>query len=316
MTEQNQNDKTAQKQTEKLPKAVKTSAENWLNKHIKDRGRNWSFADIEQALEEYAQTVTSGTFRRMRNDLERYYCVKAKQYPQMKNVSAKIAKIQNPVPVDQRKKKPVKCKTVKEDDFEKLMLKVLQKQDEELMAALIGVKITGARPCELHTIKMFQGDAGETVIRIKGGKEAVIQGKQRGFTGPREIIMLDKKDIAYMKMAIPILKNLKSTKLNNTQRRLTDVTKKLWPRRKKRPTLKSFRHQLGSDLKASGLSEDERSAIMGHKSQDSISVYGYRNSGKNRSLKPTDKTIAQVKLEKTTGRHKSARNMHSRNGFR
>ncbi len=288
----------------KCPESVKTSAKNWLKKHIKEKGRNWTVADIQIALEEYAKTVTGDTFRRMRNDLERYYRALAQQNPKMKNVPARIAAIQNPVPVHQRKKKRVKCKSVKDDDFNKLMLHVLQKQDEKLMAALIAVKVTGARPCELHTIKMAQGDTGVTVIRIKGGKQAVIQGKQRGFTNPREIILLDKQDIAYMKIVIPLMADMQGKKLNALQRRLTEITKKLWPRRKKRPTLKSFRHQLGSDLKASGLSESERSAIMGHRSQDSISTYGFRRSGKGRSLKPTDKTVAQVKPEMTKGRYK------------
>ncbi len=279
----------------KCPDSVKTSAKNWLKKHIKEKGRNWTFADIKIALEEYAKTVTSDTFRRMRNDLERYYREVAKLKPQMKNVPARIAKIENPVPFDQRKKKIVKCKSVKDDDFNKLMLNVLQRQDEELMAALIAVKITGARPCELSSITMEKGDAGEKVIRIKGGKQAMINGNQRGFDEPREIILLDSKDIAYMQMVIPLLANMEGKKLNALQRRLTEVTKKLWPRRTKRPTLKSLRHQLGSDLKAGGFSETERSAIMGHRSQESISSYGYRNSGKGRSLKPTDKTVAQVK---------------------
>ena len=283
----------------KLPNGVKISANNWLKKHIKDRGRKFSVADIKIALEEYAYTVTSDTFRRMRNDLERYYRTLAQQNPKMKNVPARIAAIQNPAPMDQRKKKRVKSKSVNEKDFNKLILKVLQKQDEELMAALIAVKVTGARPCELHSIKMAQGDAGETVVQIKGGKQTVIQGNQRGFTKPREIILLDKKDIAYMNIVIPLLADMEGKRLNAAQRRLTEVTKKLWPRRTKRPTLKSLRHQLGSDLKASGLSDAERSAIMGHRSQNSISAYGFRNSGKTRSLKPTDKTVEQVERAKS-----------------
>lgn len=50
------------------------------------------------------------------------------------------------------------------------------------------------------------------------------------------------------------------------------------------PNLKSFRHQLGSNLKASGESDEAIAYMMGHQSIESISVYGNRRSGAGHKL--------------------------------
>ena len=49
-------------------------------------------------------------------------------------------------------------------------------------------------------------------------------------------------------------------------------------------TMKSFRHQLGSNLKASGESDEAIAYMMGHQSTESISVYGNRRSGAGHKL--------------------------------
>lgn len=67
--------------------------------------------------------------------------------------------------------------------------------------------------------------------------------------------------------------------------RLRQECRLLWPRRKKKqPTLKSFRHQLGATLKASDETAEGLAYVMGHQSTDSISIYGNRRSGQGRTL--------------------------------
>ena len=66
--------------------------------------------------------------------------------------------------------------------------------------------------------------------------------------------------------------------------RLRKECRTLWPRRRQHPTLKSFRHQLGSNLKASGESDESLAYIMGHQSTVSISAYGDRRSGAGRTV--------------------------------
>ena len=80
------------------------------------------------------------------------------------------------------------------------------------------------------------------------------------------------------------------------QRRLDTLTKRLWPKRNVWPSLYSWRHQKGSDLKASHMNSAEVAAIMGHRSTESVDVYGSQRSARNtRSyLTPTREIVKQV----------------------
>ena len=83
--------------------------------------------------------------------------------------------------------------------------------------------------------------------------------------------------------------------------RLRKECRALWPMRKQHPTLKSFRHQLGSTLKASGESDEAIAYMMGHQSIESISVYGNRRSGAGHKLhiRPTqDADLSKVRQPK------------------
>lgn len=66
--------------------------------------------------------------------------------------------------------------------------------------------------------------------------------------------------------------------------RLRKKCRSLWPRRTQYPPLKSFRHQLGSNLKASGESDEAIAYMMGHQFIESISVYGNRRYGAGHKL--------------------------------
>jgi hypothetical protein len=57
-----------------------------------------------------------------------------------------------------------------------------------------------------------------------------------------------------------------------------------------------MRHQMGSDLKSSGLPPEEVAAVMGHQSTASASVYGFKVSGRGSvAVKPTGATVAKVR---------------------
>jgi hypothetical protein len=80
------------------------------------------------------------------------------------------------------------------------------------------------------------------------------------------------------------------------QSRLNRTTAALWPRRERLPTLYTLRHQMGSDLKSSGLPPEEVAAVMGHQSTASASVYGFKVSGRGSvAVKPTGATVAKVR---------------------
>ena len=74
--------------------------------------------------------------------------------------------------------------------------------------------------------------------------------------------------------------------------RLRKECRSLWPRRKRHPTLRSFRHQIGSILKASGESLETLAYVMGHSSSESISVYGDGRQGEGikSHIRPAENT--------------------------
>lgn len=75
--------------------------------------------------------------------------------------------------------------------------------------------------------------------------------------------------------------------------------RKLWPKRKKFPTLYSARHQFSSDLKASGMKPEEIAALMGHASDLTAQMtYGKRRYG-NSARKPKVNTEEVNKVRKS-----------------
>lgn len=173
-----------------------------------------------------------------------------------------------------RKPKPGKVRSVPQTDF-KALYKHLHKQgfiDEA--ASLILAYCLGARPCEMRTITVM----GNHVHIIGGKKSAPLH---RG--ADRTLAIDNPKVLHLVKQAASWMGNCPRT--NTAIRdRLRKECRALWSRRKQHPTLKSFRHQLGSNLKASGESAETLAYIMGHQSTDSISIYGNRRSGEGRKL--------------------------------
>lgn len=116
-------------------------------------------------------------------------------------------------------------------------------------------------------------------VHIIGGKKSAPL--HRG--ADRTLVIDNPKVLHLVKQAASWMSNCPRT--NTAIRdRLRKECRALWPRRKQHPTLKSFRHQVGSTLKASGESAEAIAYIMGHQSTDSISIYGNRRSGKGRKL--------------------------------
>ena len=117
-------------------------------------------------------------------------------------------------------------------------------------------------------------------------------------------LTLEQSQIESISDAIDRLSGMTEKKRYAMQKRVCRLGKKLFPKHKNAPTLYSYRHQLGSDLKggktSSGnkiFSRKESAALMGHKSQSSISAYGHAKNASmlKRALPiPSDEAIAQV----------------------
>ncbi|HHX6637112.1 TPA: site-specific integrase [Pseudomonas aeruginosa] len=182
--------------------------------------------------------------------------------------AAAIRALVNPVtaPGSLIAKKP-KLKQIRKVPYEefKLLIKHLRVGSNlDEAASLVLAYCLGVRPCEMRTITI----TGNLVHIVGGKKNAELH------RGADRTLVIDKaKTLELVKWAV---KRMSECPRTNTAIRdcLRKECRNLWPRRKKQPTLKSLRHQMGSILKASGESPESMAYIMGHQSTESISVYG------------------------------------------
>lgn len=187
----------------------------------------------------------------------------------------KIAATKNPVTSDPSRRDEIKPKqrrvrSVSESDESKLMDFLFEHEQMEVAAAVILVSHLGCRPAELMSI-MF----------INEHDIAIPSAKVRDDRGVDRIVHIaEKSRVRSLKLCVEFLHNsTKKDPVRHAQRKLGEITKQLWPKRKARPSLYSWRHQMGSDLKASGKTLAQIATLMGHRSTDSVQVYGNRRSG-------------------------------------
>jgi integrase len=196
------------------------------------------------------------------------------------------------------KQKQKRCKSIDDKDLEKLYTEALRKSDAELGSALAIALYTGCRPAEMAGIRRISEDQ----IFIEGAK------KSKGERGLDRTIVLDVQKCNVIEAAVATLQAVKPSEsgtMHKVQSRLDRLTKKLWPRRKARPTLYTLRHQMGSDLKSGDLSRVEIAYVMGHQSTKSVDVYGDRRKGSRRGgVKPApgaDLSVIRANHDATPG---------------
>lgn len=230
-------------------------------------------AQICAALLASAQEYQPNSFSTLKNAL---------QHDQLsrdnREAAEAIRKVINPVTTPDsmlvRKPKPSKIKSVPHADLKALYGHLKENGFIDEAASLILANYLGVRPCEMRTITIVNNQ-----VHIIGGKKSAPL--HRG--ADRTLIIESTKVLRLVRQAASWMSNCPRT--NTAIRdRLRKECRALWPRRKQHPTLKSFRHQVGSNLKASGESAEAIAYIMGHQSTGSISIYGNRRSGEGRKL--------------------------------
>jgi integrase len=173
-----------------------------------------------------------------------------------------------------RKPKQKKVRSVSDDDFWTLILHLRAHDFYDEALCVVLAYYLGVRPCEMRTVTVKDDQ-----VEIIGGKKS--DPLERG--ADRTLVIEHPEMLKAITEAAQWMSNCPRT--NSAIRdRLRKECRTLWPRRKQHPTLKSFRHQLGSNLKASGESNESLAYIMGHQSTVSINVYGDRRSGAGRTV--------------------------------
>ncbi len=184
----------------------------------------------------------------------------------------RIRQMKNPVrekglPI---KPKQARVKTISEADEAKLLQGLVKADDAPVLAAYYIAKFSGIRPAEMWDLRI-QGDR----LVVTGAKKS--HGGQRG--ADREIV-IDPAIMSMMPTYLRALRKHKDESIAPIQRRLRYICSKVWPRRKALPTLYTWRHQMGSNLRAAGRDRVEVAYIMGHQSTKSVDQYGDKRTAK------------------------------------
>jgi len=258
-----------------------------------------SVSTIESALLGCALDYRPAYWRRLRRAIQHTLEIYGRG-----QAARAISMLSNPVtdsnsPLQKLKKlKQKRVKRVHQKEHKKLISYFAQKQDAQMLGALKIVNTLGCRPIELLGLHFL----GDRSLFIKGAKKT-----KDGLRGLDRTLCLDEETYQCLVNAYQLLKrdcsNIgidNSVIIKRLQRRLQTATKAIWPRRRHHITFYSYRHQMGSDLKSSGLPPEAVAAIMGHQSTVSVEKYGDRRLGTIRPFpSPTLATIKNVRTPKS-----------------
>lgn len=238
---------------------------------------------IVDALAGSASEYRPAYWRRLRNALE--FDQRSKGYL---DAADRIAGTRNPMTtvaggkgiIDPTVRGPTapkqkRAKSISPDDRKKLWkaAKGLTDRDETCAAILLAEKL-GVRPAEMLGLRV---DQERGVIHVIGAKKAGgLRGADRALTLPDDPA---RKNIVAAVRVVQSAEKKKTGAVHRIQARLDRLSRKLWPRRKARPSLYTFRHQMGGNLKGMGLDRRAIAYIMGHQSTKSVEVYGDRRKG-------------------------------------
>lgn len=230
-------------------------------------------AQICAALLAFAQDLRANSFTTLKSALVNDQVARGNL-----DVAEKIRKLINPVTAPgaqlPRKPKPKRVRAVSFDDVKALRRHLLDAGYKDELAALVLAHYLGVRPCEMRSITV-NGDH----VHVSGGK----RNDKRDRGADRTLVVEQANQLRLIAWAARIMANcLRSDAAIRDRLRLE--CRSLWPRRKRHPTLYSFRHQLGSNLKVSGESAEVLAYIMGHQSTASIEVYGDRRTGEGQKI--------------------------------
>lgn len=252
------------------------------------RGEQPTPKRIADSLQAAADQYRPAYWRKLRNALafdqrERGFPEAAKRIDATKNPLTKDGGMEGIKP------KQVRAKRIDEVDEDRLMQHFIKLDDPQTTAALFVAKHTGARPAEFKNIEVRAGK-----VCIQGAKKS--HGGNRG--ADRELV-LPPEVVRHIEGAVRYLKG----DIGPIQDRIRAAGKKLWPQRKAVPSLYSYRHQMGANLKGSGLDRVEIAYLMGHQATESVDVYGNsrtaQRNGKGLPKVPFDADLSLIRVDHT-----------------
>lgn len=246
-------------------------ARYFIAERLEKHGKKITKKGLKDALRECAPEYRPQYWRRLRCALATYQ--EAVGYSE---TAANIRKVVNPVTAGRnisKVKKQRRIKGVRAADEAALLAYFGERKDHQMVAIIKIVAATGIRPAELAGL----------VVR---GTDVVIEGAKKSHEGMRGADRTQVFDDQTAGELAAQVKLVAGVDVGVMQDRLRAAGMKLWPRRKAVPTLYSWRHQMGSDLKASGMDRRKIAYLMGHQATSSVDVYGNRRTARGGRVLP------------------------------
>jgi integrase len=207
---------------------------------------------------------------------------------------------------------------------------IIEKAMPKWKLQILVLAVTGCRPEELRKGVSFAFVGNLLICKIIGAKvkKGKILVKKTQGNGTSAMVLVEyqagqesrelhfelNKNPLVDKLAIMLKgKNtiVKTANKSSLTSAISRVGKKLWPQRKHAITAYCFRHQLASDLKASGVEDDDISIALGHAVNTTKSRYGLRSMSKGGHLPTKVKGTTPIKQHKITfPRHRQRMRTH------
>lgn len=265
-------------------------ASNRLSAYIEQTGNQLDSSDASvNQLSNYLRSQRAknkykqNTWRKIRAELKFYF-----ETNEMESYIKMVDELPRLKILDEKEDSKIKAlkhlpAKLTQDIFAQLMENKDQENSITIMHWISATRVVGARPCEWISAKLkkdfeMPGKNGATI------KKAIIQFDNakntngRTFGEKRQIILNDvnpdeMKDIEYMVQLVETIRNEYEPHqweqaweqyYEMCRGLLYRTNKKVRPKGKINLTFYSARHQFAADSKASGITEYERAALMGH----------------------------------------------------
>ncbi|WP_051849026.1 hypothetical protein [Thiomonas sp. FB-Cd] len=150
---------------------------------------------------------------------------------------------------------------------------------------MLWTTVTGLRPAEWRLAHVTRDPQTLDVALLVQNAKAT-NGRAHGATRTVVIPALDAPDWASLNHLLQAIKRLNAERLYDqayagVRQAIRRAARDLWPKRQRRPTLYSGRHQFAADAKSAGLAPEQIAALMGHGIIETHQThYGKRRCGR------------------------------------
>ena len=171
------------------------------------------------------------------------------------------------------------------------MQRLRENTSGRMRAAIEVIAATGCRPAEVETMRVLP----DGKVFIHGAKRDERGG---GHRGADRVLEVDQETAEALR---GWLAEIPHGSMENIRKQVSRKARTLFPKSNHPPTLKSLRHQFGSELKAriaaGELTRVEAAYMMGHQSTKSLAVYGNSKSATGRSkVRPDQNRVKMAEI--------------------